>query len=232
MKVFDVVATLIVLAGFSYINHRWLKLPTTVGLMAIAQVLALALIGIGSAFPPVVQQARAVIERIDFNETLLHGMLGFLLFAGALHVDLNDLTRRKLVITVLATAGVLTSTFLVGALAWCVLPWVGLPLRFLGEVLCCSPASLINSSTGRPPSDAIRSRTCPASVTSSTWAETLSAAEPSSETVSRMPSAFRSARTRRCPFPAKCSASARPRPLAAPVSKMCSGPRVMSDPSP
>jgi CPA1 family monovalent cation:H+ antiporter len=132
MGPFQIIAALITLAAAcSYINHRWLRLPTTVGVMALALAFSLALLVVGHAFPPVRQQAQALVERIDFNETLLHGMLGFLLFAGALHIDLNDLAQRKLVITALATAGVLVSTFLVGVLAWCVLPWLGLSLPFL-----------------------------------------------------------------------------------------------------
>jgi CPA1 family monovalent cation:H+ antiporter len=129
---FEVVAGLITLvAAFSYVNHRWLRLPTTVGLMALALAASLALIGIGYAFPPVHEQARRLVEQMHFPQTLLRGMLGFLLFAGALHVDLGDLARHKLVVLVLATVGVLASTLFVGALAWWVLPWLGLPLSFL-----------------------------------------------------------------------------------------------------
>jgi CPA1 family monovalent cation:H+ antiporter len=136
MSTFATVAALITLAaGFSYANYRWLKWPTTTGLMALALAFSLALIGVGHLFPAVEQEARAGVERVDFTETLLHGMLGFLLFAGALHVELNDLGRHKLVIATLSTVGVLISTFLVGALAWCVLPWLGLPMSFLSCLL-------------------------------------------------------------------------------------------------
>jgi CPA1 family monovalent cation:H+ antiporter len=132
----EIIAALISLsAGFSYVNHRWLKLPTTIGLMAIALAFSLVVIGVGLVAPAVRQQARAVVDRIDFNATVLHGMVGFLLFAGALHIDLNDLARGKLAILTLATVGVLASTFLVGILAWLVLPWLGVPMSFLSCLL-------------------------------------------------------------------------------------------------
>jgi CPA1 family monovalent cation:H+ antiporter len=132
MGILEIIAALVTLAAaFSYVNHRWLKLPTTIGLMAIALVFSLTLIGLGLAVPAVEHEARVVVERIDFQTTVLRGMLGFLLFAGALHIDLNDLARGKLAILTLATFGVLASTLLIGLLAWLILPWLGLPLAFL-----------------------------------------------------------------------------------------------------
>ena len=65
------------------------------------------------------------MQQIDFNKTLMHGMLGFLLFAGALHVKLGDLANQKWVIAVTATVGVIGSTFIVGGIAWCVLALLG-----------------------------------------------------------------------------------------------------------
>lgn len=119
MSLFEIIAILLTLAAlFSYINYRVIHLPTTIGVMLIALFFSLGLIFLGTFFPVVNLWATELLTRIDFNEALLHGMLAFLLFAGALHVNINELTDQYRVITVLATFGVLASTFLVGSLAW------------------------------------------------------------------------------------------------------------------
>jgi CPA1 family monovalent cation:H+ antiporter len=99
MKLFNILAILITLsAGFSYINHRFIRLPTTIGLMAIALLASLGLIALGPLGFGLKEDARLFLNSIDFDETLLHGMLSFLLFAGALHVNLADLARQKYII--------------------------------------------------------------------------------------------------------------------------------------
>jgi len=111
MTLFEIVAVLISLAAlFSYVNHRLLRLPTTIGLMLMALSLSLAVLALGLVFPSVEQGARDFLAGIDFNQALMHGMLGFLLFAGALHIDLGDLAQQKLIVAMLATVGVLLST--------------------------------------------------------------------------------------------------------------------------
>ena len=94
----------------SYVNHRFLKLPTTIGLMLIAMASSLLLVAVGELFPAVEAEARAHLEGVDFNKTLMQGMLGFLLFAAALHVNLADLKKQRAVIGILATGGVALST--------------------------------------------------------------------------------------------------------------------------
>lgn len=91
----DLAALLITLAAvFSYINYRFIKLPATIGVMVLALLLSLALMGLGDlGYTLVEDRAQAIIASIDFNEVLLQGMLSLLLFAGALHVDLEDLSR-------------------------------------------------------------------------------------------------------------------------------------------
>ena len=97
MQPFHLVAMLLVLAaGFSYLNYRLPKLPTTIGLMVLTLLSSLAVVALGYFIPAVERQAAAFVRQLDLSQTLLHGMLGFLLFAGALHVDLADLARRKL----------------------------------------------------------------------------------------------------------------------------------------
>jgi CPA1 family monovalent cation:H+ antiporter len=119
MSLFEIIAILLTLAAlFSYINCRTIKLPTTIGVMLIALLFSLGLIFLGKFFPEIRRWATELLSRVDFDETLLHGMLSFLLFAGALHVNINDLTNQYRIITGLATFGVLTSTFMVGTLTW------------------------------------------------------------------------------------------------------------------
>lgn len=132
MSLFEIFAVLITLAAvFSYFNHRLLGLPTTIGVMAMSLVLSLIVLAAAGLSPSLVEDGRKILESIDFNRTLMHGMLGFLLFAGALHVNLDDLRRQRSVVTLLATVGVLLSTVLVGAMAWVVLnPLLGLDVRW------------------------------------------------------------------------------------------------------
>ena len=117
-------------ALFAYINERWLQFPETIGLMVVAMLFTLLLVFVGVLNPRMVQVAREFVEQIDFNETLMHGMLGFLLFAGALHVKLDDLAEQKWVVTITATFGVLGSTLLVGVLAHYILWALGISMSW------------------------------------------------------------------------------------------------------
>ena len=132
MTFFDIIAILLTLsATFSYINYRYVRLPTTIGLMLIALLMSIGLIILGKLGLGIQQDAQRLLRQIDFESLLLHGMLSFLLFAGALHVGLDDLSRQKWVILLLATVGVVGSTFLVGALSWFAFEWAGLKIPFI-----------------------------------------------------------------------------------------------------
>jgi len=132
VSVLDVIALLVTLTALlAYANHRLLGLPTTIGVMLIALLLSLALIAAGELGYGVEAWAERIVARIDFNEALMHGMLSFLLFAGALHVDLNDLGRQKGIIGTLATAGIVLSTFLVGSALYLLLPFAGSSLPYV-----------------------------------------------------------------------------------------------------
>ena len=99
MDAFQIAAALLSLAAlFSYLNHRFLKLPTTIGLMLIAMATSLGLVAIGEVFPAAEARAAHLLTGIDFNKTLMQGMLGFLLFAAALHVNLADLRKQRTLI--------------------------------------------------------------------------------------------------------------------------------------
>ncbi len=129
---FEIVSALIVLAAlFSYVNHRFLGLPTTIGLLLCGLVASLCVLAVGNFAPGFAESAEALLARIDFSEALMHGMLGFLLFAGALHVDLDDLLQHRLVIVLLATLGLVLSTVLVGGATWAVTRALGIELPFL-----------------------------------------------------------------------------------------------------
>ncbi len=128
-------------AVFSYLNHRFLGLPTSIGLMLIGLCSSLAIVALGALFPPLARTSVALLEQVDFDRTLMEGMLGFLLFAGSLHVDLNDLLKQKRVIALLATLGLVVSTFLVGSMVWLALGWLGVGLPF---VLCLLFGALIS----------------------------------------------------------------------------------------
>jgi CPA1 family monovalent cation:H+ antiporter len=131
MHLFDLIAILITASAlFSWINHRWLKLPTTLGVMLIALLLSLALVLLRRVGIDFATDVETLLAAIDFDEALLHGMLSFLLFAGALHVDLESLRQHRWLIGLLATIGILVSTAIVGVGAWLVfdLLGIGLPL--------------------------------------------------------------------------------------------------------
>jgi len=130
MRLFDLLAIVLVLvAVLSYVNFRFLKLPTTIGLMVLTLALSVGVITVGQFVPTFETKAQALVERLDFDEVLLHGMLGFLLFAGALHINISDLAQWRLPIAALATLGVLTSTLLIGGTLAVVLPLLGIPVR-------------------------------------------------------------------------------------------------------
>jgi Na+:H+ antiporter len=144
VSLFDIIAVLMTLAAvFGYINHRWLKLEPSVGLLMISLASSLGIMALHWIFPrlEIVTSLQMWVGEIDFNEALMHGMLGFLLFAGALHVDLEYFIKRKGTIATLATVGLLMSTFIVGYLSWLVFNLLGLHVSFLA---CLVFGSLIS----------------------------------------------------------------------------------------
>ena len=133
MTVFEITTVVIVLTAlFSFINSQTLRLPTTIGVLVIALLLSLVLVCLGYlGFAGIMETAASLLQEIDFSEALMHGMLSFLLFAGALHINLNDLARQKWIITILATVGILVSTLIIGSMTWLLCGLVDLPLPFL-----------------------------------------------------------------------------------------------------
>ncbi|HUV13455.1 MAG TPA: sodium:proton antiporter [Acidobacteriota bacterium] len=132
MSLFETIAVLITLAAlFSYLNFRYIKLPNTIGIMLIALLGSALLIVLSSFGYHLEDYAQSLLETIDFDETLLQGMLAFLLFAGALHINLSDLASQKYVIGWMASIGVVVSTVLVGTFTWIVVGQVGFEISFL-----------------------------------------------------------------------------------------------------
>lgn len=136
MTIFQTIAILLTFSAVAaYLNHRFLHLPRTIGLMSIALAISLVFVILGYADIINLQSAVDFVQSIDFSETLLHGMLAFLLFAGALHVDLEDLKSQALPVAVLATVGVLLATFVTGGLFWLAAGWFGLEVPFIYALL-------------------------------------------------------------------------------------------------
>ena len=130
----DIPAILLILATiFGAINYKFVKLPHTIGLMIVALVASLSLIALDLTFPSLGMSilVNEFLGNIDFNVTLMQGMLSFLLFAGALHVDLEQLLENKWTILAFASIGVLVSSFVIGGGFWLISGAVGLSLPFL-----------------------------------------------------------------------------------------------------
>lgn len=117
MTILQVTSLLIVLAAlFGTINYLFLRLPSSIGILVVALLTSLGVVAADALFPvlTVEETIRTAVLEIDFSDTLLEGMLGFLLFAGALHVSLTDLRSQALPILMMATMGVALSTAIVG----------------------------------------------------------------------------------------------------------------------
>ena len=133
MDQFDIVAVVIVLAAaFAYLNARFLRLQPTIGVMILSLAASAVVIVIGQLIDPHIhQQAANLLSQVRFSQTLLRWMLGFLLFAGALHVDLDELRRQGTVTFALATVATILSTFLIGGLMWLAFYAAGISIGFL-----------------------------------------------------------------------------------------------------
>ncbi len=136
------IAVLLTLTAlFAYVNHRFIRLPPTVGTMGLALLFSLALIALEGLGLPFRAWAVSIVADVDFSETLLEGMLSFLLFAGALNVDLMALKDERGPVAILATAGVLISTLLIGLGGWIVFHVLGMETSLLA---CFTLGALIS----------------------------------------------------------------------------------------
>ena len=134
MSIFEIGAFLIGLSAlFGYLNYRFLRLPHTIGLVMIALAASLVVVLIEFVTPasPLLEIVTGVIVQIDFYETVMRGMLSFLLFAGALHVDFTVFKSRARAIALMATLGILISTFLIGWATWFLLNAFDIAMPFI-----------------------------------------------------------------------------------------------------
>ena len=123
------VVCLVLTAVLTYVNHRFVGLPTTIGVMVVALLLSLGLIALDKlGFGALHAYEETLLRSIDFSELLMQGMLSVLLFAGALHIDLSQLRDYRWQVGTLAVIGTALSTVIVGVLTWWLLPLVGLSL--------------------------------------------------------------------------------------------------------
>jgi len=123
---------LTITALLSYINHRFIGLPTTIGVMSISLVVSIIAIFLGLlGFDQLIDYEVGLLAQLDFTEVLLDGMLSMLLFAGALHVNIGDLRRYKLPIGILACLGTIVSAVLIAGAVYLVLPLLGFELSFI-----------------------------------------------------------------------------------------------------
>jgi CPA1 family monovalent cation:H+ antiporter len=137
MTVFEIIAAVLTLTAVGgYVNHRYLRLPSTIGMMAFAFFISLIVLILGELGWLVdLRIASTFINQIDFSAVLLHGMLSFMLFAGALHINVSDLKTVRISVAVLATLGVVIATFVTGTFVWLGADLIGLKLPYLYALL-------------------------------------------------------------------------------------------------
>lgn len=126
MELYYSFSALIVLAAiFSYVNSRFLKLPPSIGVMVIALLVSVGLILTDTIFPRTFSRITTLIASVDLTEILMGAMLNFLLFAGAIHLHLEDLREQRLPVIIFSTVSVVISTFVIGFLVFSILPYFG-----------------------------------------------------------------------------------------------------------
>jgi len=136
MDVFEIIAVLLTFTAMgAYLNVRFFKLPATIGMMFFALLMSLLSIALNATGLVSMQAASALVAQIDFSNLVLHGMLSFLLFAGALHINLNDLRKYQVVVTTLATLGVVIATFATGTLVWLASQALGADIPYIYALL-------------------------------------------------------------------------------------------------
>ncbi|WDF54242.1 cation:proton antiporter [Mucilaginibacter sp. KACC 22063] len=133
--------TIVLAAVFAYINHRLIKWPPTIGIMALSLISSVALVFLGSSRWLLSAKALQLANSVDFQDVLMNFMLSFLLFAGAIHIDAGKLKKERWPVLLLATIGILISTFVVGGVTWILFTLFHLPVPF---IYCLLFGSLIS----------------------------------------------------------------------------------------
>ena len=142
MQSYEVFVIIICLAAiFSYVNHRFIKLSPTIGIMTLSLAISLILSLGARLFPKFSTPFISIVSSIDFQSLLMNVMLSFLLFAGSIHIDAASLKKERLPIIILSTIGILISTFLVGVMLHFLLIAFGMNI---GYIYCFLFAALIS----------------------------------------------------------------------------------------
>jgi CPA1 family monovalent cation:H+ antiporter len=171
MRFFNIIAILIVCSAlFAYINFRFIKLPSVIGVMLVSILVSLGMILADRLGLGIAHEGEYLLKNIDFKNTLLVWMLGFLLFAGALHVELNALHEQKWNVLVFSTIGVLLSTICVGTLMYFVLRWIG---SSMGYIYCLLFGALISPTDPVAVMDLLRMAGAPKPVETTIAGESL-----------------------------------------------------------
>ncbi len=132
MATYNIISVLIFLTAVSaYINARWIKWPSTIGIMVIALLSSILIAIAGHLLPVISSRALFLVKNINFELVLMKIMLSFLLFAGALHIDANKLKNEKWPVFILATVGTFLSTFLVSIMAYYLFLLFSLPVPYI-----------------------------------------------------------------------------------------------------
>lgn len=132
MELFTIITLLVVISAiFAYINERFVKMPYTIGAMIITMVMSIGLSVLGWLDVPITNPLKEIITQVDFSKVLLEIMLSFLLFAGALHTNFDQLRVHRGPILAFATFGVITSTFIIATVMWWVFMLVGLDIAYI-----------------------------------------------------------------------------------------------------
>jgi CPA1 family monovalent cation:H+ antiporter len=132
MEIYNVITIVVVLSAiFGYINHRFIKLPGTIGIMIISIIASLVVVAIGSISPDFFVQTIEAIGLIDFHTILMKIMLSFLLFSAAIRIDSKKLKSERLSIVTFSTIGVIISTFVIGSLMYFLTSLFGLSIDYL-----------------------------------------------------------------------------------------------------
>ncbi len=138
MSLLEILALLLSLSAlFGYINHRFFKLPHTIGMMVMALLASGMIVLIDLTVPQyqISNNIQNALKQVDFYALVMNGMLSVLLFAGAVHVDLTDLNERKYSIALMASLGLLLSTFFIGGSVYYILQWAGFGIPFIWALL-------------------------------------------------------------------------------------------------
>lgn len=132
MELYYSFSVLIVLTAiFSYLNLKYLKLPSAIGIMLLAMIVSISLVIAGKSYPDMFTGFTDIIASVDFTEVLMGSMLNFLLFAGAIHISLHDLRKQRIPVMIFSTIGVIISTFTVGTILYFTFIVLGVTIPFI-----------------------------------------------------------------------------------------------------